>query len=605
MKKIHIILWSGFLLIGALTSCTTDTDADSGKPGMTAPLYISSARTSGVDTKSTTTLSTGTLGIFRLLDSAANLDAFANALYTASAGVWSATNGDVNTALTTEVCAYSPYNASYTDATQLPLPSWIGLTSDAPSHDLLYSLPTTASSVSDGLSTTSFTLNHAYALLRFTLNDSGGSSNANTVTSFSVYSKNLPASSTLNITGTSVAYGAITTQPTSQMTATVNQLLSNSPVIDVLLPPCTLYDASNTTLDATIVIDGVQMRINLDLATNNIKDALVAGKIYPININIKLAWPESNCYIVAPGATIYIPVSRATAGNFANFASGASFTTGLLWSDVSDTHVTATVEDRYIKVVAGDTEGNSVVYAKNINGDIVWSWHLWVTGYRPGSIENTDTNTTSYSYNGNLWMDRNLGAISTQPGAVGTLGLLYQWGRKDPFPGSSSVSNNTSDVTIYGEKTSINISDTGFDSSFLNSIQYPLTYYVGSSEWHDGGADDDALWYDGSTTKTIYDPCPIGWRVPFYIDAKSPWDGLSGGIWNFGFSWTSPNIGYYPASGYRLCVDGGLHDVGIYGRYWSALMNHNLTFCDGGGIFLSEKWFNADGYNVRCVKELK
>ena len=36
-------------------------------------------------------------------------------------------------------------------------------------------------------------------------------------------------------------------------------------------------------------------------------------------------------------------------------------------------------------------------------------------------------------------MDRNMGAISASPGNIGALGLLYQWGRKDPFLGSSST----------------------------------------------------------------------------------------------------------------------------------------------------------------------
>ena len=39
-------------------------------------------------------------------------------------------------------------------------------------------------------------------------------------------------------------------------------------------------------------------------------------------------------------------------------------------------------------------------------------------------------------------MDRNLGATSAEEGDVCALGLLYQWGRKDPFLGSSSISKS-------------------------------------------------------------------------------------------------------------------------------------------------------------------
>ena len=47
-------------------------------------------------------------------------------------------------------------------------------------------------------------------------------------------------------------------------------------------------------------------------------------------------------------------------------------------------------------------------------------------------------------------MDRNLGATSATPGNVGSLGLLYQWGRKDPFLGSSSDFSYTWDSTNKG-----------------------------------------------------------------------------------------------------------------------------------------------------------
>ena len=48
-----------------------------------------------------------------------------------------------------------------------------------------------------------------------------------------------------------------------------------------------------------------------------------------------------------------------------------------------------------------------------------------------------------YYNNAGTMMDRNLGATSATPGDVGALGLLYQWGRKDPFLGGGSISSNT------------------------------------------------------------------------------------------------------------------------------------------------------------------
>ncbi len=86
--------------------------------------------------------------------------------------------------------------------------------------------------------------------------------------------------------------------------------------------------------------------------------------------------------------------------------------------------------------VTGKADGNAVVAVKDAEGTILWSWHIWVcNGY--------DAQATAHRYNNNAGtvMDRNLGATSATPGKAGAMGLLYQWGRKDPFLGSSSTTS--------------------------------------------------------------------------------------------------------------------------------------------------------------------
>ena len=78
-------------------------------------------------------------------------------------------------------------------------------------------------------------------------------------------------------------------------------------------------------------------------------------------------------------------------------------------------------------------EGNAVIAAKDASGTILWSWHIWLTDQPQEQV---------YFNNAGTMMDRNLGATSATPGDVGALGLLYQWGRKDPFLGSSSISSD-------------------------------------------------------------------------------------------------------------------------------------------------------------------
>ena len=51
-------------------------------------------------------------------------------------------------------------------------------------------------------------------------------------------------------------------------------------------------------------------------------------------------------------------------------------------------------------------------------------------------------------------MYNNLGAATVTTNTVSTLGLLYQWGRKDLFLGSSSTSDEE-EPTIYNENVVI------------------------------------------------------------------------------------------------------------------------------------------------------
>lgn len=80
-------------------------------------------------------------------------------------------------------------------------------------------------------------------------------------------------------------------------------------------------------------------------------------------------------------------------------------------------------------------KGNTDVSVGDVKGvKVLWSWHIWFTEQ---PAEQKYENSIK-QYAGTL-MDRNLGATSGTLGKVEFLGLLYQWGRKDPFPGSYEI----------------------------------------------------------------------------------------------------------------------------------------------------------------------
>ena len=251
-------------------------------------------------------------------------------------------------------------------------------------------------------------------------------------------------------------------------------------------------------------------------------------------------------------------------------------------------------------------EGNSVIAAKDVAGTILWSWHIWLTDEPEGQI---------YNNNAGTMMDRNLGATSATPGDVGALGLLYQWGRKDPFLGSSSISSNTeARSTITWPSPVTSDSSTG-TVDYVTS--HPTTFVKSSSstdsDWHYSSR-DNTLW---QSEKTIYDPCPVGWRVPdggdegVWSAAKgssssySSYDSTNKGM-NFSGDFGSASTIWYPASGYRDRNDGALSYVRYVGGYWSVSPIIYRAYClyfGSNTVHPSNGGYGrVYGFPVRCLQ---
>ena len=231
----------------------------------------------------------------------------------------------------------------------------------------------------------------------------------------------------------------------------------------------------------------------------------------------------ANCHIVKPGGTLTIKAVKGNSTTALEFDNAS-----LVWQDavglVSSVSGNGSEGVVVVKLAAGK-EGNAVVAAKN--GDkVVWSWHVWVTDYDPEAdiFEWTDANGITYKY-----MDRNLGALSAEKYSKESLGLMYQWGRKDPFPGGDDVESQvqkriydingnqiymgTEERPTYNDNTSTNLQ---------LAIEHPDVFYgAPSSSWpvvdwltNKAALQDNDLWGGKTNAKTIYDPCPEGWWMP-------------------------------------------------------------------------------------------
>ena len=321
----------------------------------------------------------------------------------------------------------------------------------------------------------------------------------------------------------------------------------------------------------------------------------------------------ANCYIVSSSGVYTFPT---VIGNSA-MSVGRVASAVVLWESfgtnrtplVGDLISTVTYSDGMITFRTNKTfrEGNAVIAAKNAKGKILWSWHIWFTDQPHEQV---------YYNNAGIMMDRNLGATSATPGDAGALGLLYQWGRKDPFLGSSRISRSTI------AKSTITWPSTVSTNSSRGTVSYvtanPTTFVTAPSwpyDWHYSSR-DNTLWTTSDKSKSIYDPCPSGWRVP---------DGGSSGVWKkagfddttydrknegMSFSISSPSKTWYPASGFRSEFGGGLRGVGNYGDYWYASPGsssdsaHYLAFNSDGDVNPSYYFYSrANGYSVRCIRE--
>ncbi len=316
----------------------------------------------------------------------------------------------------------------------------------------------------------------------------------------------------------------------------------------------------------------------------------------------------SNCYMVDPTeeSTYIIPVgsrintywSDSEYGNDSDLQIGSDWTSNdtytitPLWNDfdlasyneqIAFSKVAGTDDSYAMQIDFAENfnyEGNMVVAVKK-GGTIVWSWHIWITDYNPY----TKTNGTTYDISGyGTWMDRNVGARDTYYHSDSKGSIFYQWGRKDPI--TSNVGTKDSDLT----------------RTIADVVKAPEYFYKGSSsspyDWCGSSTsydqDRDHHWRDAKlasiqnseydSTKSIYDPSPLGFMVPGSISVsgyRSPFEFINSG-WSFsGYSVVGTSGIAFPATGFRDITSGELQNVGSEAYYWSAspsTTTHSYTY---------------------------
>ena len=369
----------------------------------------------------------------------------------------------------------------------------------------------------------------------------------------------------------------------------------------------------------------------------------------------------ANCYIVTGANTAYA-FDATKRGNGAENPSDPCFAT-INYSTLPDLFTAKSARvlwqtDGTSSVIKGDillydgkvlfttgaaSQGNAVIGlfdGYNGTGTCLWSWHIWKLSSAPGTVDCVKTPYPATASANFKMMDRNLGAYNNTPGDVGSIGFMYQWGRKDPFPGSGAWSD-TEPNNIYG--TYINASDgTGIWSGPYTiqtvgtsaiygteawAVKHPTVFIKSNSDdmtdWYNGGAGNACLWgtpwqatgsvnpYNGRQgKKSIYDPCPIGYRVP----PQDTWDKAActsfadNGI--FLKDMVPTGTFWFPAAGIRNRTSEAFGSVSQSGHYWSSSSAGNniiytgyFNFTKSESVYPSIRGSRSFGFSVRCVSE--
>lgn len=261
------------------------------------------------------------------------------------------------------------------------------------------------------------------------------------------------------------------------------------------------------------------------------------------------------------------------------------------------------------------TGANGVVSIIDANGDAIWSWHIWI--WEDDLTPVTITNATNVNYD---ILPVNLASKWDEDSKTHIKNWFYQWGRHIPML-SPAAYNSNADAANYGKRTFGKVSKA---ASYGVGLKKPWNFYYGQEgvapyNWF-GSRGYFNLWdavcvssgdSDNSVVKTVYDPCPTGFRIPngntFTGFSLTNVAGSFSNGWKFKRN-SNDNIGiFFPASGYRLYAYGTIMYVGTSGRYWlSSNYNGNygrrlhFTIDDVGAHQSSERAF---GISVRPVKE--
>lgn len=361
----------------------------------------------------------------------------------------------------------------------------------------------------------------------------------------------------------------------------------------------------------------------------------------------------SNCYIVTEPDTEY----RFDAKVMGNGAETPGITPKaidpkdafIVWETGSEKNAVikevSLGEDGFVTFTTGEKiNGNALIAVTDgiptenySRGTILWSWHIWAIDY----TAEKDKKVINHDGKEFMMMDCNLGEWSTGTTISATSsfwGMKYQWGRKDPFiyfPYGSNAATVLHEEDYIWERGYS--SGSTAEQTLADAISNPTVYFQGgystNYDWYGVGTGvanrNNNLWGNAednaeTAVKTIYDPCPAGYKVA-PVDAFSGFfangletTAMTGSLanmnvhgdcnigWNFITS--DEEYSYFPLCGYMS--NGSIYSITRTGTYFTSTPGNTSTTNTQVRMMrieTSSGYFNTgnrgDGATVRCVRE--
>ena len=294
------------------------------------------------------------------------------------------------------------------------------------------------------------------------------------------------------------------------------------------------------------------------------------------------------------------------------------------------------------------------------SGEAVWSWHIWTTN-NPDLLSDAIPVTNHIGNVYRFFPIYSIGHVDeyyyparkkviitleqeesgntieitvNQPVVLGpSAGNYYQFGRKDPMcrkdnPAAGSFHKNGASLTWINIESVIKYPDTFFNCiDFFTTWEHYSWGWPYTNMWTGGKATINTSYEnDSEIFKTIYDPSPVGYKMPaskaftgFTTTGEGTYSQEAFNVINdfkcgyyFYTDATKSDVILFPASGYRHSESGNVNDKSLRGSYWSAVSGNESSgyqmlffksYDGSAGMAPANFERRANGQSVRPVLE--